>query len=111
MTSFSHRATATASTKRPPAISSGKRGLPSSNLSSFAITPLVPISAATQQRLVLGSPMELQEAFTDGDRDIEKGDVLVTPASTGREYPIRFVEKFSFGKGVRMQIIIEKVGG
>lgn len=110
MGSLVPRMTQTASTKRPPAITNNKRGLPATHLSSFPCTPIYPIDARTQQRLILGSPFEAQQVFTEGDLDIHKGDVLIVPASSGREYPIRFVERWEKRTGVVLQIIIEKVG-
>lgn len=110
MTAFDYFATATASTKRPPTMVGNKRGVPVQHLSSFACVPLMPVDAQTRARLVLGSPMELQQTFVPTDTDIIKGDVLVVPPVTGREYPVRFVERWPWKNDYVLQVIVEKLG-
>lgn len=56
----------TASTKRAPAISSGKRGTPAVNLTGLACTPLDPVDAEIRQRLGTDTPHELLQTFVDG---------------------------------------------
>ena len=64
--SFRRMATVTASTKRNPALVSGKRGAPVANLTGVKCTPLDPISAELANRLELETPHELLVAFADG---------------------------------------------
>jgi hypothetical protein len=64
---FRRMATKAASTKRAPAISSGKRGASTSHLTNLKCTPLDPVSAEIQRRIALDTPMELLQTFlTDG---------------------------------------------
>jgi len=63
---FRRMATVTASTKRNPALVSGKRGAPVANLSGVKCTPLDPISAELANRLELETPHELLVSFADG---------------------------------------------
>ncbi|MCB0070684.1 MAG: hypothetical protein KDE20_04465 [Caldilineaceae bacterium] len=58
--------TATAGTKRPPAVASGKRGAPATKLSNLRCLPLDPIDADLQQRLALNTPHELLQTVLDG---------------------------------------------
>jgi hypothetical protein len=65
--SFRRMAVETASTKRPPALSGGKRGEAVTNLSGLKCTPLDPVSSEIQKRIALETPMELLQTFiTDG---------------------------------------------
>ena len=63
---FKRMATVTASTKRNPAITSGKRGAPVANLTGVKCTPLDPISEDLANRLELETPHELLVSFADG---------------------------------------------
>ena len=60
---FQRMATKTASTKRPPALSGGKRGVPAENLTGLTCTPLDPVAPEVRQRLALNTPHELLETF------------------------------------------------
>lgn len=86
--SFARAANVTASTKRPPSISGGKRGAPATNISSLSCTPLDPINPELRQRLALETPHELLQTFVDTALDIKEGDILVV---SDTEYPIRAV--------------------
>jgi hypothetical protein len=86
---FSRFATVTASTKRPPAVSSGKRGVPATEISSLTCLPLDPVDAEVRERLALDTPHELLQTFAQGGLDIREGDILVVGST---EYPIRAVE-------------------
>lgn len=86
--SFARAANVTASTKRPPTISGGKRGAPATNIESLSCTPLDPISPELAQRLALDTPHELLQTFVDTALDIREGDILVVSST---EYPIRAV--------------------
>lgn len=63
---FRRMATVTASTKRSPAISGGKRGTPTTNLTELSCTPLDPVDAEVRQRLGLDTPHELLQTFIAG---------------------------------------------
>ena len=84
-------ATVTASTKRPPAISSGKRGVAATNIASLQCTPLDPVDSVDpeiRQRLMLNTPHEILQAFVEGGLDIVEGDILTVSSV---DYPIRAV--------------------
>lgn len=61
-------ATVTASTKRPPEMSSGKRGAATTNISSMKCTPLDTVNAETAIRSGLDTPMNVLQTFCDGGR-------------------------------------------
>lgn len=84
--SFARMATVTASTKRSPAVSGGKRGAPATNIASLSCTPLDPVDPDLRQRLALETPHELLQTFVAGGLDIREGDVLVVGS---QEYPIK----------------------
>ena len=86
--SFAKLATVTASTKRPPTISGGKRGSPVTNVSSLSCWPLDPVDPELRQRLGLDTPHELLQTFVDNGVDIVEGDLLVVGST---EYPVRAV--------------------
>jgi hypothetical protein len=86
--SFARAANVTASTKRPPSISGGKRGTPATNISSLACTPLDPVDPELRQRLGLDTPHELLQTLVDTALDIKEGDILVVGSA---EYPIKAV--------------------
>jgi hypothetical protein len=58
--------TVTASTKRTPAIASGKRGTPETNLTGLSCTPLDPVDADIIRRLGTDAPHELLQTYVDG---------------------------------------------
>lgn len=60
---FIKQATVVASTKRSPAVVSGKRGAPVTLLSNLKCTPLDPIDPQLRQRLALDTPHELMQTF------------------------------------------------
>jgi hypothetical protein len=61
-------ATVTASTKRPPAVSSGKRGSAATQISSLMCTPLDTVSADVALRAGLDTPHNVLQTFVDGGR-------------------------------------------
>jgi hypothetical protein len=68
---FRRMATVTASTKRNPALVSGKRGAPVANLTGVKCTPLDPVDPELAVKLRsgrsdLGTPHELLVTFVDG---------------------------------------------
>lgn len=106
MTSFSKLATVTASTKRLPAISGGKRGAAVTNLTGLACTPLDPVDPELRQRLGLESPVSLLQTFVHGTNDIVEGDILVVSSV---DYPIRSVADWTW-QGSRFQhLVVEDV--
>lgn len=88
MTLISVLATVSASTKRSPALSGGKRGAATSNLTGLSCTPLDPVDPELRQRLQLETPYELLQTYLVGSLDIIEGDLLVVGSA---EYPIRSV--------------------
>ncbi len=102
-------ATVTASTKRSPAISSGKRGAPATQEASLACTPLDPIDAEVRQRLMLESSNIILECFVenaDGSIDIQVGDTLVVGST---EYPIKVCEDWTWRGTTFRHLLVEKV--
>ncbi len=91
---FGRFATVTASTKRPPAKASGKRGSPAENIASLKCLPLDPVDAEIRVRFGLEGPMELRQTFVQGGLDIAEGDLLVVGST---EYPIRAVGDWTWG--------------
>lgn len=63
---MSRMATVTASTKRNPALVSGKRGTPATNLRCIKCTPLDPVNPELSNRPELETPQELLETYVDG---------------------------------------------
>ena len=88
---FTRMASVTASTKRPPALSSGVRGAAEANLSSLSCFPLDPVDAELRGRLGIDTPHELLQTFVQGGLDIEEGDILTVSSV---DYPIRAVEEW-----------------
>ena len=58
--------TKTATTKRSPAVSGGKRGVPVTKLFDLRCTPLDPLTAELAQRVGLDTPHELLQTYVDG---------------------------------------------
>lgn len=110
MTSFAHMATVTASTKRIPAISSGKRGTPVTNIASLKCTPLDPIGtqpgAEVTRNPTLGTPGNVLETFVDATVDIVAGDRLVVGT---REYPVRVVEDWTWLGGTYRRVVVDNL--
>lgn len=105
---FKLRATETASTKRPPDVSGGKRGTPSTNIASLACYPLVPIDAQLQERMHLEGAMKLWQTFAQGGLDILEGDLLCIDST---EYPVRYVEEWDWhpDSADRLLIVVEEL--
>lgn len=106
--SFERVCNQTASTKRPPAIASGIRGVPTTQLSSISCTKLSPVSADLAQTLMLDTPYELKQLFVTGQADIKEGDILVFG---GVEYPIKYVGEYErfFNSDLRLHLIVEEL--
>lgn len=88
--------TTAASTKRRPAMSSGKIGAMTTNVASLLVAPLAPVDADLQQRLALDTPHELLQTVCDGAYDVAEGDVLVVGSV---EYPVRACEDWGPVRG------------
>lgn len=102
MSSFTRLLTVTASTKRPPAVSNGKRGELAAYLSTLKCSPLDPVSAEISQRVALNTPHEVLQAFIGAD-DVREGDVLTVG---GKDYPIRAVEDWANFRGVTFRVMV-----
>jgi hypothetical protein len=104
--SFAHLAAVTASTKRSPNVSGGKRGTPTTNVSSLSCTPLDPVDAEVRQRLALESPNIILETFVDNAVDVVVGDILVVGSM---EYPIKAVEDWTWRGTTYRHLFLEKL--
>ena len=102
MSSFTRLLTVTASTKRPPAVSNGKRGELAAHLSTLKCSALDPVSAEISQRVALNTPHEVLQAFVGAD-DVREGDVLTV---SGKDYPIRAVEDWANFRGVTFRVMV-----
>ena len=60
---FQKMANVSASTKRNPTISGGKRAAQTTSISGLSITPLDPVTQDVVERLALESPVRLLETF------------------------------------------------
>jgi hypothetical protein len=107
---FVRQATVTASTKRPPAVTSGLRAAATTNVSSLKCTPLDPVDPATapdlRQRLGTDAPHELLQTFVDKNVDIREGDILVVGSV---EYPIKFVSDWVWRNTTYRHLILEEL--
>jgi hypothetical protein len=107
---FTRVATVTASTKRPPAFSSGKAGAPVTNLASLSITrPVTPSNARElEQSLNLDTLMTVKVCYAQGNLDIKTGDTLVIASGDfAGTFPIRIVQMYGFGTDIRKELTIE----
>ena len=84
--------TVTASTKRSPAVVSGKRTEAVIYLKSIKISQLMPASKRLYERAELHVAYNLSETFCDGSLDIQLGDYLTV---NGRDYPVKIVEDWA----------------
>ena len=103
---FARAATVEASTKRSPALVSGKRGTPATYLASIRVTPLDPVDPEMRERLALNTPHELLQTFVDGDWDIAEGDVLVV---AGAEYPVRSAAEWLWRGSMFVHLVLEEL--
>lgn len=107
MPSFATLATETASTKRPPAVSGGRRGTAATNIASLACTPLDPVDSEIRQRLVLDTPHEVLQTFVDGTLDIREGDIFTY---SGQDYPVRACAEWKWRGSAYLHLILEDLG-
>lgn len=106
--SFARQLLVTASTKRPPAITSGKRGEPVEWVTELPCTRLTPVSAETQKRLALETPTNIYETFCDASFDVKAGDVLVVDET---DYDVRSAAEWPWRVGAnssRLQLVVER---
>lgn len=100
----------TASTKRSPALTAGKRGLPATHLTALRCTPVDPANGQGAQDLALrlGDSLKqgfrIMETFTEPGQDLIDGDVLIT---NGREYVIRQVNEWAWRGSSFMHLLME----
>lgn len=108
MSAFSDMASVSASTKRAPAISGGKRGTPATNLTGLKVTPLDPVDPELKERLNLQTEHELLQTFVEdvdsATIDIKEGDFLTVSSV---DYPIRSVAEWTYEDGVYYRLILE----
>lgn len=103
-TSFSRLATVSASTKRSPAVSGGKRGTPSTNVASLVCTPLDPVDQELRERIGLSTPNEWLQTFVDNDVDVVEGDFLVVGS---KEHPVKWVGDWTWRDTTYRHLIVE----
>lgn len=106
MSSFDRLATETASTKRSPGISEGRRGEPTTQIASLSCTPLDPVDAEIRERLALDAPHELLQTFVTGAPDIREGDILVYGSV---EYPIRSCAEWKWRDTTYLHLVVEEI--
>lgn len=92
-------------------VSGGKAGVSEAYLTGVRIIPPSPISTPMSARLdvtltspILKEPYELLQTFAEGHPDVVKGDILVI---NGKDYPVSFVEDWSFRNDIRLRIMLE----
>lgn len=102
---FARLASVTASTKRVPAISGGKRGAAATNIASLKCTPLDPVDADVARRMNLGTAVEVLQTFCEAGLDIKEGDLLVVASI---EYPIRSVSDWAFLSSTYLHLILDQ---
>jgi hypothetical protein len=88
---FTRQLTVTASTKRPPTLSSGKRGAPAAYLTTLKCMPIDHTSRDTQNTFQLETPINYRQTMTLDTYDIKPGDVLTV---SGVDYPIVYVQRW-----------------
>jgi hypothetical protein len=101
--SMTRMLTVTASTKRAPALSAGKRGTPVLQVGALTCTPLDPVDPELRQRLALNTPHELLQTFT-AETEIQEGDLLVVGS---KEFPIRSVAEWEWRGTTFARLILE----
>ena len=105
--SFARWASVTASTKRNPAVASGKVAVPATYLSSQKILPVMPISDEIIERYKLSSPRLSFVTYIQGAPDIVQSDVLVVGSV---EYKVIGVEPWPTDRNF-LELVLEKVVG
>lgn len=105
--SFTRLLTEEASVKRAT-MTNGKRGSPTTVITSLPCMPLMPVDAETRNRLALDTPHLLLQTFIEGTYTLKRGDVLVLD---GTDYPVSVVDgPWPFRSGdPRTRLILEKL--
>lgn len=106
--SFARQLQVTAYTKRPPAVTSGRRGEAEMFLADVPVARLVPVSTQTQQRLALETPINVFETFCDASFDVKAGDSLVVDEIA---YAVRDAAEWPWRIGSsagRLQLVVER---
>lgn len=107
--SFTLRATTTASTKRSPALASGKVGAATENIASLKCYPLVQLSdPALVERFATKAASLVYETFVQDGVDVLIGDVLVVDSI---DYLVVGVNSYPWPGpgGNRLHVIVEEV--
>lgn len=107
---FTRIATETANTLRPPVISSGKAGVPATNLTGIKCArPSEPSDAnELRETYQLGTLYTLLQTFVQDNLDVLTGDTLVIASGNwSGTYPIKVVQKIGFGTDVRKRLVLE----
>lgn len=104
---FQHMATDSATVKRPPAISSGKRGAPVVIAGlTLAILPIMPLDPQVRPSIPGDTPHQLYVTYTEGTTiNLQEGDLLIVDAV---EYPIRRIAMWPYDDATYYEIVIEK---
>ena len=108
-TSFSKLATVTASTKRIPAIASGKIGSRAVNVVSLKCTPIDPLGTGSQPSFdnvdVLDAHSQLYVTYCESTTDIQQGDEFIVGTVS---YTVRTVEDWAFDGANYLRVILSK---
>jgi hypothetical protein len=100
-------ASATASTKRNPAASSGKVGAAVTKLVGLKVTPVMPVGNEIVERYQLKSPRLTYVTYTQGSPDIAQGDLLVIATD---EYKVIGAGPWPTDRAY-YELVVEKVVG
>ncbi|NOK59126.1 MAG: hypothetical protein GFH27_549283n414 [Chloroflexi bacterium AL-W] len=115
--SFHRLASVTASTKRPPPMSGGKRSAPVAHLSDIACSPLDPADSETARDLAFrlrretNAPIDILQTFVDASLDIREGDVLVVEGTgplPSTEYAIRRANRWTWRNSAYLHLLLEE---
>ena len=106
--SFTKLATVTASTKRSPAVSSGKIGTRTTQVASLMCTPIDPISSAQagfEDEPVLDAHVQLFQTYCESTVDILQGDQLT---ANSVDYTVKSVSNWTYAGSTFLQVILIK---
>lgn len=110
--SFRRRLTTPFTTKRRSSLGPGRTGPYEPHLIDAAqrCTPIDPADGDAAREVALRlsealkAPYRIYECFVSGDVDIAEGDLL---CSSGREYPIRQINRWEWRSGVYLHLLFE----
>jgi len=107
--SFTKLATVTASTKRIPAIASGKIGSRATNIASLKCTPIDPLSSGSQPSYddvdILDAHVQLFVTYCESTADIQQGDEFIVGSVS---YTVKSAENWTFAGSTYLQVILTK---